>query len=254
MFEGDVEEAQPAASGRGLRSVLCAVTVVLLVLATSVSFIVLPLVLEDRGMHLFESFEHFGWQGNQMRPCPLVQGGMGKYIDQTKMKTMHQAVLVLHNSTVPHHVDVLEVIEHAQIRRDLIFLKHDCHYERGPCGSLGHGEVHLHEPPLMFYHYGQRSESFHDDIQQGLKPFGSRDGTNHKWHVDPEERMHAILEWADAAAHRADDKLMEREFKIAQIDADHRQRQAKMYEDALKARAEMEAMKQAEAEGAKFEL
>ena len=95
-------------------------------------------------MHLFESFEHFGWQGNQMRPCPLVQGGMGKYIDQTKMKTMHQAVLVLHNSTVPHHVDVLEVIEHAQIRRDLIFLKHDCHYERGPCGSLGHGEVHLH--------------------------------------------------------------------------------------------------------------
>jgi hypothetical protein len=65
------------------------------------------------------------------------------------------------------------------------------------------------EPPVMFFHRGEWSESYHDDLQQGFvpKPSGSR------------ARAKAIVAWLDKAHQRGGDRIQERERKLASMES-----------------------------------
>ena len=56
-----------------------------------------------------------------------------------------------------------------------------------------------------------RSESFHDEIQNGEKEFGTRVGDEHRWVVPRAQRVAHILKWASEAAERADHVIIKRE-------------------------------------------
>lgn len=115
-----------------------------------------------------------------------------------------QAALFLFNSTMPHHIEFMHDVRVANWRHDVSIFKHDCTKHSSICGSLGHGNVHEYEPPILYLHDGEWSESYHDDIQQDKVP---RPKTR-------TERVDSVLRWLDKAAPGAPDKLREREMML----------------------------------------
>lgn len=185
---------------------------------------------------------------NEMEDAPVTDdSGVYAYINNRALAHMHQVVLVLFDSTVEEHVQLMAAIQEANLRHDINFVKHDCHRAASACSTVGHAEVATYEPPLMFYHYGQWSESFHDEIQVGNRTFGERVGEEHRWIVPRHERVAAVLEWASEAAKRADQKIVEREQRLAQMSYGFAEQ---LYQAQMAAK---EAADKA-AEGAKAEL
>ena len=88
--------------------------------------------------------------------------------------------------------------------------KVDCVKEMRFCAERGHGDVHEYEPPIMFYHHGEWSESFHDDVQTGKVPKPSTRS----------ERVAAVLRWLDRAAPEAAGKILHRENEFARMRAE----------------------------------
>ena len=79
------------------------------------------------------------------------------------------------------------------------------------CASFGHGAIHEYEePPLMFLHAGEWSESYHDDIQQKKVPKPS----------NRRQRVASVIRWLDAAAPRAQTTLIDRSNMMARMQAE----------------------------------
>jgi len=184
--------------------------------------------------------------------APVDAMGSHGYINFRQLRQMHQVVLVLYNSSVEEHMQIMHAIHEVKMRHDINFVKHNCNKLRSACSSLGHGDVHTYEPPLMFYHYGQWSESFHDEIQTGEKEFGERRGEEHRWVVPRAQRVATMLKWASQAAERADHTIFKRENYFAEMKA--KSYGSNIMEQMRAAQAAKEAKDGTEAEGTKPEL
>ena len=121
-----------------------------------------------------------------------------------------QFALFLYNSTMPHHVEFMHDVRVANWRHSISIYKNDCVKFHRLCAERGHGEVHEYEPPTMFYHGGEWSESYHDDIQVGKVAKPSTRG----------ERVETLLRWLDRASEQAGDKIFEREQMFARYRAE----------------------------------
>jgi len=160
-------------------------------------------------------------------------------------KMPKQFALFLFNSTMPHHIEFMHDVLVANWRHDVGIFKHDCTKPPGNvCAERGHGEVHEYEPPILFYHGHEWSESFHDDIQTGKvsKPSTRR------------ERVNSVLRWLDEAAPSAQQKLADRETQFAHMRAmgSPTQRMMRKFRED-KEKGDNEAQ-EAEQEGTKIEL
>jgi len=146
---------------------------------------------------------------------------------------------------MPHHIEFMHDVRVANWRHDVGIFKHDCTKPPGNvCAERGHGEVHEYEPPILFYHGHEWSESFHDDIQTGKvsKPSTRR------------ERVNSVLRWLDEAAPSAQQKLADRETQFAHMRAmgSPTQRMMRKFRED-KEKGDNEAQ-EAEQEGTKIEL
>jgi len=173
----------------------------------------------------------------------------GKEVPDVPIHPLHKVVhhkqlpkqfaLFLYNSTMPHHMEFMHDVRVANWRHDINIYKHDCIKESAICGMVGHGNVHEYEPPILFYHDSEWSESYHDDIQQDKV---ARPTTR-------SERVAAVLKWLDQAAPSARDKLREREDMLNRLrgEGSPTQRYMKMMQEKA-------AKEEAEKEGVKAEL
>jgi len=141
-----------------------------------------------------------------------------------------QWALFLYNSTMPHHMEFMHDVRVANWKHDLDIFKADCVKEARLCGERGHGRVHEYEPPIIFYHHGEWSEAFHDDIQVGKvsKP------------TTRSQRVKAVVSWLDRAASGAGAKLQERERFLSSNRGMAQQLMEKRREDLLKKAKEEE--------------
>jgi len=164
-------------------------------------------------------------------------------------KMPKQFALFLYNSTMPHHLEFMHDVRVANWRHDIGIFKHDCTKPPGSlCAERGHGNVHEYEPPILFYHGHEWSESFHDDIQTGKvsKPTTRR------------QRVNAVLRWLDQAAPSAEQKLFDRENYFARMRAEGSPTQRMMREMekkvAKEAKEKEKQAQEAEQDGTKIEL
>ena len=118
-----------------------------------------------------------------------------------------QSVIFLYNSSMPHHMEFMHDVRVANWKHEMTIYRHDCVKVNSICASLGHGAVHDYEPPLLFYHDGEWSESFHDDIQTGKAPKPTT----------RQERVQSMIRWIDNASPSAANKLFEREQMFAKM-------------------------------------
>lgn len=114
-------------------------------------------------------------------------------------------MLFLYNSTISSHIEFLHDVRVANWRHDVRFFKQDCTERRELCAYFGHGETHAYDPPLLFFHKGEWSESFHDEIQLGEHPSPA----------SRRQRVKAMVRWIDRAAPRAATKLHDRGTQAA---------------------------------------
>lgn len=106
------------------------------------------------------------------------------------------------------HVEFLHDMQVAHTHhKEIDFVKADCERQKTLCASLGHADVHEYEPALMFYHNGEWTESFHDDIQTGKRP----PPTSRR------DRVREVLKWVDAHRPNAGRAILERENRWAEM-------------------------------------
>jgi len=123
-------------------------------------------------------------------------------------KLPRECVLFLYNGSTPHHVEFLHDMQVAHTHhKEIDFVKADCERQKTLCASLGHADVHEYEPALMFYHNGEWTESFHDDIQTGKRP----PPTSRR------DRVREVLKWVDAHRPNAGRAILERENRWAEM-------------------------------------
>ena len=120
-----------------------------------------------------------------------------------------QAAVFLYNHTMPHHAEWMHDVAVANMRHHMSLYKLDCVAHPPACGTLGHASCHEYDPPIIFYHHGQWSESFHDDIVRGVTPNPS---SSHR-------RVRAVMRWIGEASRRADQRLKERKRMIKHMDS-----------------------------------
>ena len=117
------------------------------------------------------------------------------------------SVSICHKDSMPHHMEFMHDVRVANWKHEMTIYRHDCVKVNSICASLGHGAVHDYEPPLLFYHDGEWSESFHDDIQTGKAPKPTT----------RQERVQSMIRWIDNASPSAANKLFEREQMFAKM-------------------------------------
>lgn len=124
------------------------------------------------------------------------------------LRKYESAGVFLFNHSVEAHHEFLHDVKIANSRHAVTVFQLDCMNHKSVCGSLGHGQMHEYEePPVLFYHKGEWSESYHDDLQQDIvpKPESRR------------QRVKTIVAWLDQAHKRGRDKLHEREMMLNRL-------------------------------------
>lgn len=130
--------------------------------------------------------------------------------DVIDLRKYESAAVFLFNHTVDAHHEFLHDVKVANARHPVAVFQLDCVDHRSICGTLGHGQMHEYEePPVLFYHKGEWSESYHDDIQTKKvpKPESRR------------QRVKTIVKWLDNAHGRGSKKIFDREMYLNNLRA-----------------------------------
>ena len=142
----------------------------------------------------------------ELEEVPLNQHGM------PDLRQYKSAALFLYNTTVAEHHEFLHDVKVANQKHPVTVFQLECanggRERKSLCSMYGHGQVHEYEePPVMFFHKGEWSESYHDDIQtkEVPKPEGRR------------QRVAAIVKWLDVADRRGRAKLDERQEMLDRL-------------------------------------
>ena len=144
--------------------------------------------------------------GSHVDELPAVP--LNKWL-QPDLKQYPACAIFLYNATIESHHEFLHDVRVANAGHKVPAFEMDCtdgdDYKR-LCGQYGHGEIHKNEePPMIFFHRGEWSESYHDDLQQGKVP---KPESRH-------QRVKHIISWLDKAAARAQKRIRERESMLA---------------------------------------
>jgi hypothetical protein len=176
-----------------------------------------------------------------------------------------QFAIFLYNSTLPPHIEFLHDVRVANWKHSVDVYRCDCARHTAFCAERGHGsmdKVHCApndkacdgeplEPPILFYHQKEWSESYHDDLQQGKHPKPTT----------RRQRVRTMLRWLDQAAVQAADKLEARRNWIEDMrfrESPTQQYMRKMMEEQQKKQKKQKKQEKEEKErskeGAKVEL
>ena len=151
----------------------------------------------------YRQYNHFTNWG-ELDEAPLNQYNV------ISLRKYTSAAVFLYNTTLPEHHEFLHDVKVANYHHSVDVFQLECTQHKAICGSLGHGQIHEYEePPVIFYHKGEWSESYHDDVQQGKVP----KPTTRK------QRVAAIISWLDKAHARGNTRIVERANRIAEMDA-----------------------------------
>ena len=181
-----------------------------------------------------------GWAVDELPQVRLNMYG------QPDLRKYESAALFLYNASIEGHHHFLHDVKAANTGHKVPAFELECsegEAQKTLCAQYGHGGMEYEEPPMMFFRYGQWSESYHDDVQTGKvpKPTGRK------------ERVRALVKWLDTAASRAEDTIMKRESRLAEMRAMGSPSQ-QMRKQMDKRMAEEEKQKQRKAGQKKAEL
>ena len=178
------------------------------------------------GEIVFRQYNSF-FDVEEMQEAPLNRYNL---VDFGKKKK--SAALFLYNETVDAHHTFLHDVRTANQGHAVDVYQLECTAHKSICSSFGHGQVHEYEePPVMFFHHNEWSESYHDDMQTGKVPKPQSRAT----------RVAAIVSWLDAASTRGGDKLAEREMMINRLRSEKSpsQRMREMMDEQAKKKTEL---------------
>ena len=169
-------------------------------LVSAVACLIGTCIIGEIGYRQYNAMTRF----DELPVCPLNQHGV------PLLHKLKSAAVFLYNASVDEHHEFLHDVGIANSRHAVTVYQLECTTHRSVCGMYGHGQVHEYEePPVMFFHKGEWSESYHDDLQQGFIPKPK----------DRQQRVKAIVKWLDAADARGADKIFEREQKISEMNS-----------------------------------